>query len=159
MHMPQLERCAVALALCVSQGLPAEAAHAAAPIVFKLTATSYAAGDVGQATLIPENGSTRIVLNFSGVPRNTTLPVHVYTYLYEGRCGALSAKPAYSLNERVLVSTSSGRTGYGARGPFRLLHSVPVGIDELLNGRFALGLRTAPADGDHLIYCGELRKG
>ena len=73
-------------------------------------------------------------------------------------CG-LTEKPAYSPSDRVLVSTPSGRTGYGGRGPFRLLHAVPVGINELLSGRFALGLRTAPADGDRLIYCGELRKG
>ena len=149
----------LALFACAGQGLPAGVAHAADLVVFKLTATSHVAGDVGQATLIPENGSTRIALNFSGVPRNTTQPVHVYTYIYEGRCGELLAKPAYSLNDRVLVSTPSGRGGYGARGPFRLLHSLPVGIDELLSGRFALGLRTAPADGDYLIYCAELRKG
>ncbi len=41
----------------------------AATVVLKLVATSYAAGEVGQATLIPENGSTRLALNFSGVPR------------------------------------------------------------------------------------------
>jgi hypothetical protein len=150
-----LERSAIILALC---GLPAGAARAAETVVVKLSATSYAAGEVGQATVIADNGATRLVLNFTGVPRNTTQPVHVYTYIYEGRCTELSAKPVYSLNDRVLVSTPSGRTGYGARGPFRLLHSVPVGIDELLGGRYVLGLRTAPADGDYLIYCGELRK-
>lgn len=161
MYPPLLARFAVIWTLFgwAGPGLPTGAAHAAALVVFKLSATSYAAGEVGQATLIPESGSTRIALNFSGVPRNTTQPVHVYTYIYEGRCGGLSAKPAYSLNDRVLVSTPSGRIGYGPRGPFSLTHSVPLSIDELLNGRFALGLRTSPADGDHLIYCGELRKG
>ena len=70
---------------------------------------------------------------------------------------ALPAKPAYSLNDRVLASTPSGRTGYGARGPFRLSHTLAVGIDDVLSGRYALGLRTAPADGDHLIYCADLQ--
>ena len=154
-----LERFAAVFALlgCTGQGLPTGVAHAGVPVSFKLTATAYVAGEIGQATLIPENGATRIALNSSGVPRNTTQPVHVYTYLYEGRCSELTTKPAHSLNKRVLVSTPSGRTGDGVRGPFQLSHAVPLRIDELLSGRFALGLRTAPADGDHLIYCGELR--
>ena len=92
MYPPLLARFAVIWPLFgwAGPGLPTGAAHAAALVVFKLSATSYAAGEVGQATLIPESGSTRIALNFSGVPRNTTQPVHVYTYIYEGRCGGFT---------------------------------------------------------------------
>jgi hypothetical protein len=31
-------------------------------------------------------------------------------------------------------------------------------MDELLSGRFSIALRTSPADGDWVIYCGELRR-
>jgi len=160
MPTPLRKRTDALLAFLAGAGvalLPGGAAHAAAPVVFQLATTAYVAGDIGQATLIAQEGATRIVLDFSGVPRGSTQPVHVYTYLYEGRCGDLPAKPAYSLNDRVLASTPSGRTGYGARGPFRLSHTLAVGIDDVLSGRYALGLRTAPADGDHLIYCADLQ--
>ena len=124
----------------------------------KLDATPYNAGEVGQATLLPVNGNTRIVLSFSGVPPETTKPVHVYTYIYEGECDKLPKEPIHSLNDRVLVTTPAGRSGYSSRGPFSLSHSAPLPIEELLSGRFALGLRTAPADGDQLIYCSDVRK-
>jgi hypothetical protein len=122
-------------------------------VVVPLKASSYNAGHVGQATLLPEGGATRIVLWFSGVPWDTTLPVHVYTYLYEGSCSALPERPAMSLNDRVRWWGVTGR-----RGP-SLGQTARMPMDELLSGRYALALRSAPADGNELIYCGDLRRG
>jgi hypothetical protein len=120
--------------------------------VVPLQASSYNKGQVGKATLLPQGSATRIVLWFSSVPNHLTLPVHVYTYVYEGGCSALPASAAMTLNDRVLVTSPSG-----IEGP-KLVHTAPVPIDQLLTGRFSLALRSAPADGDQVLYCGELRK-
>jgi hypothetical protein len=100
------------------------------------------------------DGNTSILLDFTGVPGGSTLPVHVYTYIYEAGCDALPTKPAYSLNERVI---SRNRPG-GWAGPFYLTHTMPLQMDELLSGRFSIALRSAPADGDRVIFCGEVRR-
>jgi hypothetical protein len=139
---------------CAGSGSPNTRSAAADAVVVPLQATIINAGNVGHATLLPVNGNTSILLDFTGVPLGTTLPVHVYTYIYEAGCGALPTKPAYALNERVLAIKNTG----GSIGPFKLAHTTPVPMDELLSGRFSIALRSAPQDGDQVIYCGEVRR-
>jgi hypothetical protein len=139
---------------CAGTGSPNTRSAAADAVVIPLQATSINAGNVGQATLLPLNGNTSILLDFSGVPGGTTLPVHVYTYIYEAGCGALPAKAAYALNDRVLARKDTG----GWAGPFKLAHTTPLPMNELLSGRFSIALRSAPADGNQVIYCGEVRR-
>ena len=139
---------------CAGTASPNSRSAAAEAVVIPLQATSINAGNVGRATLLPVDGNTSVVLDFTGVPGGSTLPVHVYTYIYEAGCGALPAKPAYALNERVI---STNRPG-GWAGPFNLAHTMPLPMDELLSGRFSIALRSAPADGDRVIFCGEVRR-
>jgi len=127
---------------------------AADAVVIPLQATTINAGNVAQATLLPQDGNTSILLDFSGVPGGTTLPVHVYTYIYEAGCGALPAKPAFALNDRVLARKNTGSFA----GPFNLVHTTPLPMSDLLSGRFSIALRSAPADGDQVIFCGEVRR-
>jgi hypothetical protein len=148
------------LCACASTGTPdgggARAGRTGAVLV-PLAASRYNAGQIGSATLLPQDGSTRVLLQFSGVPNFSTSPVHVLTYLYEGSCGQLPDRPAYSLNDQVLVRRDTGGLAVGPRGSMRLSHQAPLPIDELASGRFALALRSAPADGNQLLYCGDLR--
>jgi hypothetical protein len=137
------------LAACASPG-----PDATTPVLIRLNGVGNNSGETGQAALVPVKDRTQINLTLSGVPPMTTRPVHVYTYIYEGSCSKLPEKPAYELNDRVLVSSSAG-TG---RPPFTLSHTVPAPMEQLLGGRFALALRNAPADGSWLIYCAELRR-
>jgi hypothetical protein len=137
---------------CAGTGSTSSAAANA--VVIPLQATTINAGNVGQATLLPLDGNTSILLDFSGVPGGTTLPVHVYTYIYEAGCGALPTRPAYSLNDRVLARKDKG----GWAGPFNLAQTTPLPMNELLSGRFSIVLRAAPADGGQVIYCGEMRR-
>jgi hypothetical protein len=139
---------------CAGRGSPTTRSAAADAVVIPLRATSINAGNVGQATLLPLNGDTSIVLDFTGVPGGTTLPVHVYTYLYEAGCGALPTKAAYALNDRVLAVKNTG----GWAGPFKLAHMTPLPMNELLSGRFSIALRSAPQDGNQVIFCGEVRR-
>jgi hypothetical protein len=140
---------------CTGIGSPATRSAAADAVVIPLQATRINAGEVGRATLLPLDGKTSILLHFTGVPGGTTFPVHVYTYIYEAACGALPTKPAYALNKRVLVSKNAGG---GGAGPFNLAHTTPLPMNELLSGRFSIALRSAPQDGDRVIFCGELRR-
>src|SRR4030095_935236 len=139
---------------CAGTGSPATRSAAADAVVIPLQATPINAGKVGRATLLPLDGKTSILLYFTGVPVDTTtVPVHVYTYIYEAACGALPTKPAYALNERVLVSS------YWVGGPAdSLAHTSPLPMNELLSGRFSIALRSAPEDGGQVIFCGELRR-
>jgi len=132
-------------------GSAAQAREPTGAVVIPLVASSFNAGRVGHAAILPQGNATRIVLWFSGVPNAMTLPVHVYTYVYEGTCNTLPAKPVISLNDRALGTAPSG-----SRGP-SLSRVAALPMEELLNGRFALALRSAPFDGDQLLYCGELR--
>ena len=138
--------------------LAACAAPPSTGVVVPLQATPTNAGAMGQATLLPGPEGTRIELFFTAAGAQATVPLHVYTYLYEGRCDALPAVPAYSLNQRVLVRTPRGDLARGRRGTFTLSHAVPLPLDELAGGRFALALRAAPQDGGELLYCGQLRQ-
>ena len=143
---------------CVGTGSSAPLNAAASSVVIPLRATPNNAGNVGRVTLLPQNGETGIRLDLSGVPSGTTIPVHVYTFIYEAACDALPSHAAYALNDRVLVTTVAGNLGVTPRGPYRLAHTAPLSMNELLSGRFSIVLRSAPADGDRVIYCGELRR-
>jgi hypothetical protein len=148
----------VLVAGCAGTNVPQAAETGTEPVMVRLQATTYNAGEIGQASLLPQGGKTLIRLNFSGVPPYASLPVHVYTYIYEAACARLPETPAWSLNDRVLVEGFSGQRSYSPRGPFTLSHIAPVPVDQLLSGRYALALRTAPADGDQVIYCADLRE-
>jgi len=137
------------LAACAASG-----PDVSAPVLVRLKGVGNNAGEIGQAALVPVKDTTQINMTLSGVPPSTTRPIHVYTYIYEGSCGSLPEKPAYELTDRVLVSSSAGN----GRPPFTLSLTAPVPMEQLLGGRYALALRNAPADGNWLIYCAELRR-
>ena len=132
-----------------------EPALAHGGVTLPLRATSYNAGNIGKAFLWPEGANTRILVHFSGVPPHVSRPVHVYTYIYASACSKLPSQPVWSLNERVLVNGVAGARG-GSRGMFAISHTVPVALSELQKRPHAIALRTAPADGDQTIFCGDL---
>jgi hypothetical protein len=142
-----MKRCLI-LALSVISGV----AHASDPLTVTLRATSYNAGKTAQAFLLPRGEKTLLDLRFSGVPPYVGSPVHVYTYIYAGSCKDLPAKPAWSLNDRVLAQRVAG----ASRAMLQLSHTVAAPIDALRGGRYAIALRTAPADGDQLLFCGDI---
>jgi hypothetical protein len=125
-------------------------------LTFDLHATSYNAGRIGRATLLPQDNGTRLVLRFSGVPPYVTVPVHVYTYIYAAACGSLPSTPTWSLNDRVLVDGVSGAASLGAPTMLTISHTIPASLRDLRSGRYAIALRTAPADGNQMIFCGDI---
>jgi hypothetical protein len=122
-----------------------------------LDATSRNAGEIGRAFLISRGSETDVVVEVSGVPPLVaSRPVHLYTFFYDGRCDKLPAEPRHALTERVLAQ--SGRTAGAAPtgGPFKVLNTVPLELDELRRARYAIVIRTSPADGDVEIFCGNI---
>ena len=144
-------RLAAALALAVR----ATGGEGADTVYVTLQATTRNAGQIGRAFLLPEGGGSRIQVEVSGVPPMlSTRPVHLYTYLYAGRCDQRSAKPAFALLDRVLAQTPSG-TG-GLRGPFTVSNTAPLPFARLTAGPYAIVVRTSPADGSIDIFCGNV---
>jgi hypothetical protein len=143
------------LGACASSEAPGTA-NADVKQGVRLEATPYNEGEVARATLIRGEGRTSIGLIISGVPSDVTLPVHIYTYIHEGTCGNMQEMPVYSLNEVVLPSAPGGRIPMNSRGPFTLSKVAPLPLEELMSGRYSLVLRSAPADGHQIIFCGVL---
>ena len=118
----------------------------------RLIAGPQNAGQVGEASFTAEGDATNVVLFLSGVPERVTRPVHLYTYIYEGTCGNLSPKPAFSLNEVVLArATSSSGPG------FTLDKVAPVPLPKLRSGPYAIVVRTQAPDLDQEMFCGNIK--
>lgn len=112
-------------------------------------------GQIGRAFLLPDGKGSRVQVEVSGVPPMlSTRPVHLYTYLYSGRCDRRSAKPAFALLDRVLVQTPSGAGN--ARGPFTVSNTAPLPFDRLAAGPDAIVVQTSPADGSIDLFCGNV---
>jgi hypothetical protein len=93
----------------------------------------------------------------SGVPPQlTTRPVHLYTFLYEGRCDRLPAQPLHALNDRVLARPGRAAGAAPAGGPFAVSNTAPLSLDALRRARYAIVVRTSPADGKVELFCGNI---
>ena len=143
----------VLVAACA--GTPAAPSRGFVTIV--LQATPRNAGQIGRAFLMPQNEGTRVQIEVSGVPPEvSTRPVHLYTFIYEGNCGKLSPQPAYALLDRVLAQSPTSSAIVPAGGPFTVSNTAPLSIDKLRAGRYAIAVKTSPADGDVEIFCGNV---
>ncbi|CAG4895965.1 PH domain-containing protein [Paraburkholderia saeva] len=57
-------------------------------------------------------------------------------------------RPAYALNQRLLFPDP------GLHSDWVMRKSVPVELDTLRSADYSLVVRTDPADGDSIIFCG-----
>ncbi|MCM2331119.1 hypothetical protein SAMN05216229_10145 [Geopseudomonas sagittaria] len=116
-----------------------------------LAATIHNAGKIAQATLVAEGERTGISFIIGGVPDGTSRPVHLYTFIYPGRCDRLGPAPAWEMNQIVLAD----RLGRAQAG-WRLSKRVEVPLEQLRNGGYSLLVRNSPADGNWDLFCGEI---
>ena len=129
---------------------------AANTVTIALNATSRNAGRVGSALLGAQGDRTLMVLTISGVPPWVSRPVQLLTFVYAGTCAEPGAAPAYALNAIVQAQFSgNGRPA----GPFTMEKTVPLPLDALRAGSYAIVLRTTAADGNVDIFCGDIREG
>jgi len=119
-----------------------------------LAAAPINAGATGRAALVALGERTQVTIIVSGTPpQYASRPVHLYTSIDEGTCAAPALRTRYALTTRVLADTSSG----GAAGPLTITNVAPASLDALRRGGYAIRVRTAPADGDRELFCGEIR--
>ena len=113
-----------------------------------LKATPQNAGKIAVATLIPTGPvTTQVMLFVSGLPSDTARPANLYSYIYPGSCENLGPKPAFALNQRVLL---------GEMEQMKIWKSVPASMSDLRSGNYAIVLRSSPADGFSNVFCGNL---
>ncbi|WP_342244549.1 hypothetical protein [Pseudomonas sp. OTU5201] len=116
-----------------------------------LVASQHNAGQIGQATLAADGEETSMSIFISGVPSETTRPVHIYSYIYAGTCATRqSTDPAFEMNQRVLTEKDNSKRGW------TLSRRANVPLSTLRSGDYSIVLRTGPADGNREIFCGEI---
>jgi hypothetical protein len=122
----------------------------------RLVGMGYNVGKIGKAILVPQGDKTDVHLMLSGVPSGTTLPIHLYPYIYEGTCSNHKLKARYALTDHVLARSIIGPQAIGAfRGPVQLSQSIPVAFETIRATQYAISVRTSPADGNREIFCGD----
>jgi hypothetical protein len=108
----------------------------------------WESGRLGYAHLIAVPDGTDVVVQVASV-NGMTLPVHLYTYVHQGSCSGLGERMA-SATRRTL--------GYREiSGLWTVRNTVPVSLDTLRASPHALAVWSSGADGNRLLYCGDLR--
>jgi len=119
-----------------------------------LGASRINAGKIAWAHLIGRGEQTAVMVTAAGVPPQVSRPVHLYTYIYEGACGALASSPAHSLNQTVLARSKSFAGQVGP--PYTVQNTARVSLAVLAATPHALLVRSAPADGNLDLFCGDI---
>ncbi|MDH4556969.1 hypothetical protein E8F11_17655 [Pseudomonas sp. BN417] len=115
-----------------------------------LTPSIHNAGQIGQATLASAGKETALSIFISGVPSDTTRPVHIYTFIYSGTCKQPERTPAFEMNQYALAGKAYAKRGW------TIYRSAPVKLSTLRTGGYSIVLRVGPADGNRTIFCGEI---
>jgi hypothetical protein len=122
-----------------------------------LAATPVNAGEIGRAFLVARGDKTDVVVEVSGMPPMlASRPVHLYTFIHTGRCSNLGEPPAYALTARVLAESARSGGATPATGPFKVSNTARLPLEALRGGRYAIVIRTSPADGGREIFCGNV---
>jgi len=126
-------------------------------VTLDLIASRTNAGETGKAFLLPRGDATQVRIDVSGSAVPVAAPVQLYMFIYEGRCGSLTAQPKYSLTQVVRASSAlnPGSMGSGP-GPWTLSNSAPAPLGMLRGLPHALVVRTSPADANVDLFCGNL---
>ena len=90
----------------------------------------------------------------SGVPPQVSRPIHLYTYIYDGVCASLAARPSHSLTAVVLARSGAAAGQMGP--PYTVSNTAAVRLSELRATPHAIVVRSAPADGNQSLFCGDI---
>lgn len=114
-----------------------------------LNATPANQGQAGMAVFVDKGDETGLDFTIGGVPSGVSTPLQLQAFIYPGACGSLAAQPAYSLNQDT--QAAPGQAGWV------MSKVVPVSLNSLIGGNYAVTVRTSPADGNLTIFCGNIR--
>jgi hypothetical protein len=122
-----------------------------APIAHvNLSGASIYGSRMGYAQLVFHPEGTDVVVQIPPV-NGATRPLHLYTYVHQGSCGHLGP-PMAQATRRVLGYRESS-------GFWTVRNTVPLDMQTLRASPHALAVRSSPADGNELLYCGDLHLG
>lgn len=100
----------------------------------------HKSGETGTAKLTAiEADKTRVEVSLKGAPKGTAQPAHIH----EGTCAKLNPQPKYGL-ENVVDGKSTTE--------------VPVGLDTLRKGTFAINVHKSADDLKTYVSCGNIAK-
>lgn len=115
------------------------AAKKAASVTVRMHAENKSR-ETGTARLTAEGADkTRVVISLKGAPKGTPQPAHIH----EGTCKKLNPQPKYGL-ENVVDGKSTTE--------------VPVGLEELRTGGFAVNVHKSADDLKTYVSCGNIPK-
>ena len=123
-------------------------------LTITLRAASRNAGETGKALMTAHGDETAIMLTVTGVPSWVVRPVQLYVFVYAGFCVEHDPTPSYALNDVVEAGLFSRS---GVSGPFTLKKTLPMSMQAMRTGAYALVVRTGPADGNVDIFCGDMK--
>ena len=128
----------------------AGAAEKARIVQITLKASHFNAGAIGRATFVPAGKSCEVVFDVANLQSWLQRPLRIYAFVYAGSCAKLGNNPAYEMNDTV----TADRTGKNA---WRVTRKIPVPLDGLLAGQYAVVVRSSPSDGNKDLFCGDIR--
>jgi Cu/Zn superoxide dismutase len=96
-------------------------------------------GESGTARLTPEGDKTKVQVNLKGAPKGVSQPAHIH----EGSCAKLDPKPKYGLQNVVDGKSTS---------------EVPVSVDALMSGSYAINVHKSADDIKTYVACGAIKK-
>ena len=100
-------------------------------------------GESGTATLffLP-NRRTQVTVELNGAPPDTAQPAHIH----KGTCEELDPKPAYGLKPIKVSGSGVGRS----------VTRIPVGIEELESGGYAINVHRSAESPEVYVACGDI---
>ena len=91
----------------------------------------------GKAVLTAEGAKTKVVVAIKGVPKGVIEPIHIH----QGVCGNLNPVPKWPL-----TPVQNGKS----------VTVVPVSLDALLKGKYAINVHKSPKDLTVYVACGNI---
>ncbi|OYY81563.1 MAG: hypothetical protein B7Y33_01530 [Hydrogenophilales bacterium 16-62-9] len=129
-----MSRLLMILLLASVSASPAQALDDA--LTVKLEAMNNS-GQSGFATLFPEGGKTRVVIELLNTPPGVAQPAHIHA----GRCDTLDKAPKWPLE-----ALKGGRS----------VTLVPVSLDAILQDKTAINIHKSAAEVQVYVACGNI---
>ena len=107
------------------------------PVTIQLGAQNQS-GENGTAKLTPvEDGKTKVEISLKGAPKGVAQPAHIH----EGGCANLDPKPKQGLDNVVDGKSTT---------------VVPVGLQELIDGKTAINVHKSAEEAKVYVACGDI---
>ena len=119
-------------------------------LFIRLKGSRWNPAAAGTANFVATDETIRVNLVLSGISKFISRPLRILTFIYPGSCENLGEAPAYELN-KIKKTNDKGSDTWGTS------KTIPVALHSLIEGDYALIIRSTPADGNRDLLCGDIR--